>query len=660
VSALDELCASYGVATRYTDGFRKRRRPPREALVAVLRALGAPVDNVGNAEEALRERRSDQRTRPTVVAWDGRGELRVPGDASCMLELEDGTTRRLNGTSDRDGTRFSLEALPYGIHQAVTGAGTTAVIAAPVKAVAAKRSWGTFAPAYAFTSARSWGMGDFTDLGELASWSASLGASYLGTLPLFACFLEEPFSGGPYSPVSRMYWNEVFVDVERCPEFQGSPEARTAADVSRAEIERLRGDRFVDYAAVGRAKRRVLDALSNALFEEGSSRRDALEDHLREDPELERYAAFRAETERQQREWTLWADSTEPKSDRSDPRWRTHAYAQWVADEQLGAIRAAAGLYLDLPLGVHPGGYDAWRFRQQFASGVSVGAPPDAFFTRGQDWGAPPMRPDRIGDDGYGYVRACVRTLMRHAAVVRIDHMMGFHRVFWVPAGFSAAEGTYVRYPAEALYAIVALESHRAGVPVVGEDLGTVPPEVRPAMARHGIHRSYVVQEEVRDDVDRPLRPAPTAALATINTHDMPTFTSFWTGADIDERIRDGLLESSEGERETKRRAALRDALVGLLRRRGLVDTGIDPDIADVLRATMRLLAEMPPTMFLVPLEELWLEPEPQNVPGTSFERPNWRRKARYSIEQIRDMPGIAELLRDVDARRRKRGRRTA
>lgn len=655
MSAIDELCAAYGVASRYTDGFRKRRRPPREALVAVLHSLGAFVDDVSDIEEALRARRSQTLASPTVVAWNGRGELPVTSDSSCTLELEDGTERRL----DADGTRFVLEDVPFGVHRAKADVGTTTVIAAPAKAVASQRSWGAFAPAYACTSSRSWGLGDFTDLSELASWTASLGASYLGTLPLFASYLEEPFAAGPYAPVSRLFWNEVFLDVERSPEFERSPAAREAADGARAEIERLRADRLVDYPASSRIKRRVIDALAGTLFD-GSPRLEAFQAYLREHPDLDGYAAFRAETERQGREWMAWSGPVEPKADHADPRWRAHAYSQWLADEQLGAIRDVAGLYLDLPLGVHPGGYDAWRYREQFAAGVSAGAPPDTFFTRGQDWGAPPLRPDRIGDDGYAYVRACVRTLMRHAAVVRIDHLMGFHRIFWVPAGFSAAEGTYVRYPTEQLYAIVALESHRAGVPVVGEDLGTVAPDVRPAMARHRIHRSYVVQEEVRADVDRPLKPAPAAALATINTHDMPTFTSFWTGADIDERIREGLLEAPDGERETKRRAALRDALVGLLRRRGLVETGVDPATGDVLTATLRLLAGMPPTMLLVPLEELWLEPEPQNVPGTAAERPNWRRKARYTIEEIRTMPGVVNVLRDIDARRHRPGRRAS
>jgi 4-alpha-glucanotransferase len=665
VSVVEELCASYGVAVRYTDGFRRRRRAPRETLVAVLRAIGAPLDDEGGAQDALRARRAELASASVdraTVTWDGEGSIvaRSTDEASCVVELEDGGTVHAGSVSDPAGARIALSGLPFGVHRATVTAGratsVTTIIAAPVGAARAPRSWGTFAPAYAFVSSRSWSAGDFADLSRLAAWSASLGASYVGTLPLFACYDQGPFVAGPYSPVSRLFWNEVFLDVERAPGFDRTPAARAAADAAQPWLDRARADRYVDYAGVSRAKRPVIDALAEAAFGGDS---ESIDRFVRDRAEVASYAAFRAEVERRGMDWTTWPAGVAPQPDTADPRWRAHVYAQWLADEQLASIRRSAGLYLDLPLGVHPGGYDTWRFRDQFARSVSAGAPPDAFFTRGQDWGAPPLQPERLRDDAYAYLRACLRTLMRHAAAIRIDHMMGFHRVFWVPHGAHATEGTYVRYPSEELYAILTLESHRAGVPVVGEDLGTVPPSVRPAMARHGIHRSYVLQEELRDDLERPLRPAPGTAMATVNTHDMPTFATFWAGEDVDQRVRDGLLDAAQAERETKRRAALRDALVDLLRRRHLIGDDVHPDAATVLDGALRLLAAMPPAIMLVPLEELWLEPEPQNTPGTGPERPNWRRKARYTIEELTALPYLRRLLRDIDTIRRMRGRRT-
>jgi 4-alpha-glucanotransferase len=340
--------------------------------------------------------------------------------------------------------------------------------------------------------------------------------------------------------------------------------------------------------------------------------------------------------------------------DYSEGAERYHLYVQFLAQEQMEALAARhrGGLYLDLPLGVHGGGYDVWRHRDQFLEGVSAGAPPDTFFTRGQNWGFPPAHPARTRERGHEYFRSVMRHHLRVAGALRIDHMMGFHRLYCIPHGFDAGDGVYVRYPAEELYGIAVLESHRHSSVLVGEDLGTVPHEVRRAMARHGIHRTYVVQYEADPD-GRTVATPPSRSVASLNTHDMPTFNAFWRALDVRDRTDLGLLdrEGARGEREV--RARLRTSLVEALRRGGWLRTE-GPRTMHVVEALLAALADGPAWMVLVNLEDLWGESSPQNVPGTSTERPNWRRKLRYSLEELMHNAKVKRTLESIADNRRK------
>ena len=278
-----------------------------------------------------------------------------------------------------------------------------------------------------------------------------------------------------------------------------------------------------------------------------------------------------------------------------------------------------------MPLGVHADSYDTWRERNSFAEGATVGAPPDAHFTGGQDWEFPPPHPQRAREDGYRYLIESLRHVMRHASILRIDHVLGLHRLFWIPDGTDGGDGVYVRYPADELYAILVLESHRNRTILLGEDLGNVPPYVRPAMARHGLLRSYVLQFELAfghapDPPDR-------SQVASLNTHDTELFAAFWQGLPDAQR---------------------RSALTGLLAGEGVAD-GDFADAGQAQRAANSWLAKSEASTVIVSLEDLWQETEPQNVPGTSERaRSNWRRKARHSLEEIRDMPAVTETLSAV------------
>jgi 4-alpha-glucanotransferase len=550
------------------------------------------------------------------------------------------------------------------------------IISAPLRAYAsheesARRRWGVFLPLYALHSGRSWGGGDFADLEDLVAWVAGLGGSVVATLPLLAAFLDEPCDPSPYVPASRLFWNELYLDVARIPELKDcvSAQALLASGGVRREIEALRASPVVDYRRQMAVKRRVLEELACSFFLDASGRSADFRRFVAAHPEVEDYARFRATGERQRAPWPTWSrplcDGVLTEGDYDEGARRYHLYVQWVAHEQVLALsepsaRAGVNLYLDLPLGVHPHSYDVWREREAFVLGVSGGAPPDVVFTQGQDWGFPPLHPEAIREQGYRYVIAYLRHQLRHTTLLRIDHVMGLHRLFWIPKGLEACDGVYVRYPAEELCAILSLESHRHRASIVGENLGTVPAYVNSSMARHQLHQMYVMQYELAPGPRQVLRAPPHDSVASLNTHDMPPFAAYWEGLDIVDRLRLGLLDPAGARIEQENRRSLRPALERFLERQGWL-TGDSPGLAPLLQACLRFLSASPARVVLVNLEDLWLEREPQNVPGTREERLNWQRKARYAAEAFREMAMVVDPLREIaDLRRRKKGSRGA
>lgn len=672
--ALRELARRHGIQTAFLEMGGRRRVASDDSLAGALEALGVAVDGPGGAVRALRED-SDHRDRralpPVLVAWNGLLRLPAPpagrSHGTVQLTLESGRPHPLE-------PRPRPTRVPFGYHRLSAGPGRAAdeclVIAAPRRCPEpAGRSWGTFLPLYALRTGRDWGVGDLTDLGDLLEWVAGLGGTVAATLPLLASFLGEPFEPSPYSPASRLFWNELYADVSGAPEVASSQAARARAASSPARRERraLRRSDLVDYRRVAGAKRRVMEAGAESFFAAGPSHpgRASFRAFLRSNPDARRYASFMATSDRLGRPWTAWPGRERDGRLRPEgghtTAYRYHLYAQWLMERQMGALsgRASASgvrLMFDIPLGVNPGGYDVWRERELFALGASVGAPPDPFFAGGQNWGFPPPHPERLRQQGYRYPIACLRHLLRHAGAVRIDHVMGLHRLFWVPRGLGARDGVYVRYRSEELYAIVALEAHRSGAIVVGEDLGTVPREVRLAMARHGLLRSHVLQLEARPGRRPPLPRPPGDSLASLNTHDLPTFASFWRGEDIGDPARWGPPSPDAAAAvgaERARREALRSAVVEQLRREGLVTAG-RPSPQAAARGALLHLARSSAAMVVANLEDLWLETLPQNVPGTWGEGPNWRRRARHSLEEIRKMPAVLGTLKGMDRARRK------
>jgi 4-alpha-glucanotransferase len=691
-SPLLQLAHHYGIQTAYVDVTGRERPASPETLLHVLKVFGAPLEKVSEARAALRERIQEERRRglaPAHVFWEGGPGavlLRLParqarGPFQCRLLREDGSEQRWDGRLDvlketeraRVGRSVQVVKqldlpgrLPLGYHQltleSAGGTFQTLLLSAPLRAYPGEgddRTWGVFVPPYALHSQHSWGCGDFSDLSTLLDWTASLGGSVVGTLPLLAAFLEEPCEPSPYSPVSRLFWNELYLDVTRAPELEHCEPAR-AFMRSSAFVEEwllVRNAPEVQYCQVAALKRRVLAELARTFFQAPSERHAAFERFLREEPQVKDYAAFRAVHERRREPWCRWPaplrEGTVGPDNYDQDSYRYHLYVQWLAAEQMQALSAKSrqlgpGTYLDLPLGVHADGYDTWRERQAFARGVSGGAPPDIVFPRGQNWGFSPLHPEGIRAAGYRYVRAYVHKQMQLAGILRIDHIPSFHRVFWVPYGLEASEGVYVRYPADELYALFNLESHRHRTRLVGEDLGTVPQEVHEAMDRHGFHRMYVIEYELQTEKGKALPEAPANSAASVNTHDMPPFAAYWQGQDVDLRRELKLIDEPTANKARQERQAMREALEDFLRQRELLGKSAEGE--DVLRGCLRYLASGPARLLLVTLEDLWGETRPHNVPSTSTEYPNWRRKTRYSLEEIEQVPAVRELLAEVNS----------
>jgi 4-alpha-glucanotransferase len=696
---LQELAMLHGVEPAYYDMLGRRVAASEESLFAAASALAGPLEGMDDVAEALAARHAElaaQLIEPVLVAWDGRLtaiELRLPpaapgGTLACHLDLENG--ERHAWTWDVDSLpaiapsrrRLALpEALPPGYHHLEVKLGGRAaralVIAAPVRAFGADGGplWGVFLPLYALRTARSWGAGDLTDLRALAAWTGALGGDVVASLPLLATFLDVPFEPSPYAPASRLFWNETYLDPRQLPEAALCPAARRLLESTElaAEMRTLAELPLVDYARLATLKRRVLEEMVAWSFANAGPRRQDLERCLAARPELADYAAFRAVGDRRGESWQDWPerlrDGHLAPADYDEEDYRYHLWAQWAMEQQLAeaagqggrrnlepaAQPGSAGLYLDMPVGVHGSGYDVWRMRDVFAAGASAGAPPDAFFTKGQDWGFPPLRPERLRERGYDYLIAVLRHHLRHAEALRLDHVMQLHRLFWVPRGLGPEAGVYVRYPHEELYAVLSLESHRHRAMIVGENLGTVPPEVNESMARHGVLGMYVMQYELAPGGGGLQREPPPASVAGLNTHDMPTFRGFWEGRDVDDLQALGFLDERQAREERQRRAAQLQQLVGsvLAHQPSAWDGRSDP-FPLVLRACLEHLAAGPARMVLVNLEDLWQETEPQNVPGTrGDQRPNWRRKARLTFEEMTRRPEVAEMLGRIDQLRR-------
>ncbi|WP_020136108.1 4-alpha-glucanotransferase [Streptomyces sp. 351MFTsu5.1] len=660
---LTRLAESYGVAASYQPAPDRTVAASATAVTLALAALGVETDDPAAALAARERELSARLLPPTVVCWSGSPPAFAAG-------LPEGT--RLRIVTEQGETRDSADRLPPGVHRLTATApdGRTAdahlIVAPPRLPAPPGRSYGLLVQLYSLLSHRSWGMGDLGDLAELTSWAGrALGAGFVQVNPLHAAVPGPPTDPSPYRPSSRRFPDPVHLRIE------GIPEYVHVADPDRLEALRERAERLreavlekgalIDRDAVWELKREALELVRQVPL--GPGRRAAYADYLAEGGQaLEDHATWYALAEVHGSDRRTWpAGLQDPRSAETARARRElmdsvdfHSWLAWLTESQLTAAQRAAreagmpvGVVHDLAVGVHPEGADAWAQQAYFAAGMSVGAPPDAFNARGQDWGLPPWRPDRLAESGYEPYRQLLRALFRYAGALRIDHVMGLFRLWWVPQGHPPTEGTYVRYDAEAMLAVLVLEASRAGALVIGEDLGTVEPGVREALRERGVLGTSVLWFERDWEGDgRPLPPERWRAdcLATATTHDLPPTASRLTGEHVE--LRDGLgLLTRPLEEERAEAAADTGEWLELLARLGLLHGtggGADPSSEEAqIQAVHRFLQRTPARMVGVWLPDTVGDRRPQNLPGTWDQYPNWRLP-------IADGEGRAVTLEDL------------
>jgi len=607
----------WGVQEGYHDAMGAWRTSPPATIEAVLRTMGAsehrPLPPAEDPVMFLRPGESPAIGAPSILRTEDGGEIRV--DDHLPPDL----------------------ALGYHVLTGLDSGSSTTVVVSPGRCPLppGAPTWGWAVQLYAMRSESSWGMGDLADLRRLARWSADeLGAGLVLVNPLHSALPGFPQAASPYFPSSRRFRNPLYVRVEDVPGASDCLGGRL--DGLAAAGRALNGGRLVDRDAVWRLK---LDALQQ-LFDDfaGDARFDGW--RAAEGPPLHAYATFCALVDRYGQDWRAWPESYR-HPDRPEvaafgrdhePRVRFHQWLQWLVDLQLmSASEAGVAVMHDLAVGVDPGGADAWLWQDVFALDMAVGAPPDEFNTRGQDWGLPPFDPWRLRDAAYGPFVETIRASLRHAGGLRIDHVMGLFRLFWIPRGESAAAGAYVRYPAKELLDIVALECHRAGAYVVGEDLGTVEDQVREEMAARDMLSYRLLWFEDRRPADYPDR-----AMAAITTHDLPTVAGLWTGSDLDDQRRLGMEPNEESTEAMCRR--LQDMF------------GVDAD-ASADEAVTRLygaLGTAPCVLLAAALDDVLAVAERPNMPGTVDSWPNWTIALPATLEELMAEPrarAIAQAL---------------
>ncbi|MBI3210387.1 MAG: 4-alpha-glucanotransferase [Candidatus Solibacter usitatus] len=666
---LDHRCRRAGVETEYWDIWGNHHSPAEQVKQAILQAIGGDDDN--------------NRQLPPVMVASANAPL--PLDAAGVeIDLEDG------------GLLRATHQVPAGYHRLrVVREGSTVEQCHLI--VTPDRAWfppcvedggrlaGVAVSLYGVRSARNWGCGDFTDLERLLEWlHEDLHCAFIALNPLHAIENRQPYNTSPYLPSSAFFRNALYVDVERVPEFSRSHAAQRIAGGAKfqSHVSDLRNAEFVEYEPVWRAKRFFLRILYREFLRSASRERKQRFAAYRESQgeRLTLYATYCAlwnHLHRRNRNLWIWqdwpAEFQQPDSHAVHEFQQTHrrsiefhAYMQWVADEQLEACQTRAramgmpvGIYHDMALAIDKCGADLWAYRDFYVHGCRVGSPPDGFSPDGQDWAFPPPDKRRLARDGYRFFADLIRANSRHGGALRMDHVMRLFRLFWIPDGYQAKDGTYVRDAHEDLLRILALESHRGHFFLVGEDLGTVPHDMRDALDSFGI-LGYKVFFFEKDWEGRYRRPDeyPRAALVASTTHDLPTLAGFWTHRDIEARRAANLLpDEANYQRQLRERASDKQRMLDMLHDSALLPDWFPRDAAQIAElsgemhnAIIGCLVRTPSMLMVLNQEDLTKETEQQNLPASTWQYPNWRRKMKYSVEELRSatLPrAFAEMFRN-------------
>jgi 4-alpha-glucanotransferase len=720
---IERLARARGIGDAYHSYQGELKHFSLTTKAAILRAMHCRLDDADALREQIRESES---TVPAgllgevVVLRSGARAARVNTPAiehnallRWTVRLEQGGEvggeahawdLPERGSHDQDGRWSVLRDLPLpadlppGYHRLEidlerAGRESCPLIVAPDKCyepadiARGAKLWGVAVQLYALRSEHNWGMGDFTDLAELLREAARNGAGFVGISPVHALFFSDPTLYSPYSASSRHALNVMFIDVSSVLEVQGSRRAQAImADAGfRARLAAVRAATHVDYPAVASLKFAVLEAAFERFRTEHLARHTArgaaCRAFLRERGEPMRlHILFDAldtwlrRTHGSGAGWHSWPEEyRRPDGDAVRRFSETHAdavdfhgYLQWIASEQLGAVRALArelklsvGIYGDYAVGVNASGSETWSDQSLYCLGAAIGAPPDPIGVGGQEWGIPPQDPRELRRTAYAPFVALVRASMRNCGALRLDHVMALFRQWWVPRGFKSADGGYVHYPLDDLLAVVALESHRQKCLVVGEDLGVVPDEIRRALPQFGVYHYKVVLFEQKNGEFVSPADYTQPALAAVTTHDLPTLNGWWSGHDIDLWEKLGFYaEPAVGARIRAERASDRERLLRALRREQLwpaaENATLPPYSAELGRALHVYLGTSRSTLVTVQLEDMIGMMEPVNVPGTSHEYSNWTRRVTASAREIFARPDVQALAAAMLAARAK------
>ena len=708
--ALARLATAAGIAPIWLDIAGTRHVVAADTTRALLAAMGLGVATTGDARERLVELAAarERRRLPCVcvIAQGAAASVAIAVDgatpqvrAALRLTCEDGTETVLafnaddcpaSATQAADGRHVAqrllrLPPLPAGYHTLRFDDGpeqACRIVVAPPRCYlppalrAGGRRFGVAAHLYALRRRGDQGIGDFTALCQLGAATARAGGVVVGVNPLHALFSGERQRASPYHPSDRRFLDPIYVDVERIPELAGSSSARELLSSRAGAIAGLAARAAVDYTGVWEVKHAVLAACFAAFdgYPDAHPRVARFDRFVAAGGEpLRRFALFEAIAARHPgTPWTLWPVGLRHpgapeiaafgEERRRDVRFAL--YLQWIADGQLAAAARdareqglAIGFYRDLAIGAAPDGAEVWaNAGSGLAAGVSIGAPPDPLAPGGQVWQLPPPIPGELTASGYAGFRQLLAANMRHAGALRIDHVMGLARLFWIPDGAPAMAGAYVRYPQEDLLAVLAVESHRARCLVVGEDLGTVPEDFRGRLDAADILAYRVLWFERDGAAFRPPSQYSAKAAACISTHDLPTVAGWWNGADIEERRALGLVDDAQVAAAGAERQADREALVAALDAAGVApEAPIDadaPHTGAVTAAVHRYACASPSALVLVQADDLAGETVMLNLPGTDRERPNWRRRIAVEAGALWETPIGRDAATDFAARK--------
>jgi len=724
MNLIEQLAALVGFHASYTDSFGKEVYAKDEARRLLLNAMGYKLDDENTLQQQIRtlEEKSWRNLLPPVhiaKLEEAQHSIKISlrqGDADSLrwqISTESGEVHQESVKLDElcqleqasfDGESFCqyqlpLPALAQGYHRLSLEYGEQSqschLIYAPKtcygpEEASEEKIWGYAAQLYSLRSKNNWGMGDFGDLQALVDKSAEQGASVIGLNPLHPLYQNNPAHRSPYSPTSRCFLNSLYIDVTRVPNFvhcQAAQEAIKSQEF-KEKLEFARSTELIDYPAVADVKYQILEILFKDFITQGKKKyRELLAEFTEfkqsQGEDLLRITTFDALYEHFRKSdfnaygWTHWPKAyQEPNSSEVIKFQVSHAeridyfaFLQWLAHRQLSEVAKLAkdkgmpvGLYMDLAVGCDGSGVDVWSDKDVYVAGAAVGAPPDALNTLGQDWGLTPINPVALQEQGYQPLVKALRSNMQYSGALRIDHILGLMRQYWVAPGMKADEGIYITFPLEDILRIIALESRRSNCVVIGEDLGTVPDGFGEIMHNAGL-LSYKVLFFERWESGLFKRPElyPQQSMVTVSTHDLPTLTGWWTGRDLHWRQQLNLYPNEKmGQADREGRVADRQLMLAAFEDLGVIDINKAPTQSpakmnrELSLAAQKYLAQAPSHIQLIPLEDSLEIAEQVNIPGTIDEHPNWRQKLPITLEELWQTDSVEEqagVMRQVRPR---------